>query len=46
MNEELQDKSLIKVAEGKILVTDLKGPLEEDWQKKVEAFASQIPILP
>jgi hypothetical protein len=35
-----------KVAEGKILVTGLKGPLEEGWQKKVEAFASQIPILP
>jgi hypothetical protein len=34
------------VGEGKILVTGLKGPLEEGWQKKVEAFASQIPILP
>ncbi len=31
--------------EGKILVTGLKGPLEEGWQKKVEAFASQIPFL-
>jgi hypothetical protein len=37
---------LVKVAEGKILVTGLKGPREEGWQKKVEAFASQIPILP
>ncbi len=46
MNEILQEKSLVKVAEGKILVTGLKGPLEEGWQKKVEAFASQIPILP
>jgi hypothetical protein len=46
MNETLQEKGLIKVAEGKILVTGLKGPLEEGWQKKVEAFASQIPILP
>jgi len=46
MNEILQEKGLIKVAEGKILVTGLKGPLEEGWQKKVEAFASQIPILP
>ena len=35
-----------RVAEGKILVTGLKGPLQEDWQRKVEAFASQIPILP
>ena len=46
MNEILQEKGLVKVADGKILVTGLKGPLEEGWQKKVEAFASQIPILP
>lgn len=46
MNEKLQEKGLTKVAEGKILVTGLKGPLEDGWQKKVEAFASQIPILP
>jgi len=45
MNEILQEKGLVKVAEGKILVTGLKGPLEEGWQKNVEAFASQIPIL-
>ena len=45
MNQILQEKGLVKVADGKILVTGLKGPLEEDWQKKVEAFASQIPIL-
>jgi flavodoxin len=46
MNEILQQKGLVNVAEGKVLVTGLKGPLEEGWQKKVEAFASQIPILP
>ena len=46
MNKILQEKGLIKVAEGKIYVTGLKGPLEEGWQKKVKAFASQIPILP
>lgn len=46
MNEILQEKGLVKVVEGKILVTGIKGPLEEDWQKKVEAFASQIPIRP
>jgi len=46
MNEMLQKKSLVKVAEGKIFVTGLKGPLEENWQKEVEAFASQIPISP
>jgi len=43
MNEILQEKGLVMVAQGKILVTGLKGPLEEGWQKKVEAFASQIP---
>ena len=46
MNERLQEKNLVKVAEGKIIVTGLKGPLEEDWQRKVEAFASQIPLPP
>jgi menaquinone-dependent protoporphyrinogen IX oxidase len=46
MNEILQQKGFVKVAEGKILVTGIKGPLEEGWQKKVEDYASQIPILP
>jgi multimeric flavodoxin WrbA len=46
INEMLQKKGLIKVTEGKIFVTGLKGPLEEGWQKEVEAFASRIPILP
>ena len=42
MNEILQGKGLVKVAEDKILVTGLKGPLEHGWQKKVEAFATRI----
>jgi len=46
MNEILQKKGLVKVAESKIFVTGLKGPLEEGWQKKVETFISQIPISP
>jgi hypothetical protein len=44
MNELLQAKGLKKVAEGNILVTGMKGPLEEGWQKKVEAFAAQIQV--
>jgi multimeric flavodoxin WrbA len=44
MNQILQEKGLVKVAESKILVTGLKGPLEDGWQKKVEAFVSRIPI--
>lgn len=43
MNELLQSKGLKKVAEGDVLVTGMKGPLEEGWQKKVEAFAATIP---
>jgi hypothetical protein len=26
------------------LVTGMKGPLEEGWQAKVEAFAGRLPI--
>ena len=44
MNEVLQRKGLVEVAEGKVQVTDIKGPLEEGWQHKVEAFAGRIPI--
>ena len=36
MNDLLQAKGLVEVAEGNVLVTAIKGPLEEDWQKKVE----------
>ncbi len=42
MNEMLLAKGLQKVAEGHVLVKDIKGPLEEDWQKKVEEFSSAI----
>ena len=44
MNGLLQEKGLVKSAEGKVLVTGLKGPLEDGWQKKVEAFVAQIQI--
>ena len=46
MNETLQEKGLVNVAQGTIVVTGLKGPLEEGWQTKVQTFASQIPLLP
>ena len=46
MDEALKAKGLVKVAEGKIFVTGIKGPLEEGWQKEVEAFVSRIPVLP
>ena len=43
MNELLQGKGLMLVAEDKIYVTGLKGPLEGGWQQKVQAFAARIP---
>jgi menaquinone-dependent protoporphyrinogen IX oxidase len=42
MNEILQAAGLVKIAEDKILVTGLKGPLEEGWQTKVAAFVERI----
>lgn len=43
MNEMLQAKGLVEVAEDKVYVTGIEGPLEEGWQQKVEAFAGRIP---
>jgi menaquinone-dependent protoporphyrinogen IX oxidase len=42
MNGLLAAKGLDKIAEGAVLVTGAKGPLEEGWQAKVAAFADQI----
>jgi len=42
MNELLQAKGLTRVAEGAVLVTGIKGPLEKGWQDKITAFADQI----
>ena len=44
MNEILQRKGLAEVAEGRIQVTGVKGPLEDGWQDKVRAFVTRIPI--
>ncbi len=44
MNELLEAKGLKKAAEGAVLVTGIKGPLEEGWQKKVDAFVGRILI--
>lgn len=45
MNEILQGKGFVKVLDDKVFVTELKGPLEEGWQQKVESFAARLPIL-
>lgn len=42
MNEMLQAKGLHKVADGKIYVIGLKGPLENGWQSKVEEFVKTV----
>jgi menaquinone-dependent protoporphyrinogen IX oxidase len=42
INEILQGKGLVKVAEDKVHVTRLKGPLEDGWVTKVDAFAAAL----
>ena len=42
MNELLEGKGLIGVAEDKVFVTGVEGPLEEGWQEKVKTFAARI----
>lgn len=42
MNETLQAKGLKRVLDGKIYVTGIKGPLEDGWQRKVQAFVAQV----
>lgn len=44
INEILQGRGLVNVAEDKVHVTGLKGPLEDGWEKKVEAFVTRIPV--
>lgn len=42
MNELLQGAGLAKVAEEKVHVTEIKGPLDEGWEATVGAFARQV----
>jgi hypothetical protein len=42
MNEILEGKGLVEVAEGNVYVTKLKGPLERGWKDKVESFATSL----
>jgi menaquinone-dependent protoporphyrinogen IX oxidase len=44
MNEILQGKGLVSIAEDKVHVTGLRGPLEEGWQEKVRAFVDRIRV--
>lgn len=42
MNEVLRAKGLVEVADDRVLVTDVKGPLEEGWESKVAAFVGRL----
>lgn len=42
MTEILERKDLVEVAEDKVYVTKLKGPLVDGWQKKGEDFADRV----
>jgi hypothetical protein len=42
MRELLEDKGLVEIAEDKVYVTDVQGPLEEGWKEKVGAFAARL----
>ncbi len=42
MRELLQANGLVEVAEDKVFVTRLKGPLEEGWREKVDAFVARV----
>ena len=45
MNEILEGKGLVSVAESKVFVTGMKGPLEDGWQDTVAAFVARLPIV-
>ncbi len=45
MNEILQGKGLVRILDDKVFVVAMKGPLEEGWQQKVEAFVARLPVV-
>lgn len=42
IREMLRNKGVVEIAEDTILVTDIKGPLEDGWREKVGSFADRI----
>jgi menaquinone-dependent protoporphyrinogen IX oxidase len=42
MNESLQKRGFVNVAEGTVRVTALKGPLEDGWQEKITTFVAGL----
>ncbi len=45
INEILRAKGMVNVAEDKVFVTGLKGPLEPGWREKVASFAARVPMV-
>jgi hypothetical protein len=45
VNDLLKGKGLAEVAEEAVYVTGLKGPLEDEWETKVAAFADQVLLV-
>ncbi|GEN78437.1 NADPH-dependent FMN reductase family protein [Actinotalea fermentans] len=44
MSELLHGAGMVEVAAGKVLVTGMKGPLEDGWEAKVDEFADRIEV--
>ena len=44
MTEILQAKGLVQVAEERVFVTGIKGPLEAGWEETVASFAEGLPV--
>jgi menaquinone-dependent protoporphyrinogen IX oxidase len=42
MHQLLQDKGAVEVAQDAVFVTDIKGPLEDGWETKVDTYADRI----
>jgi flavodoxin len=42
MSAILDKRGFVKIADGKVLVNEMKGPLEEGWEKKVSEFVERI----
>ncbi len=43
MDEQLKAKGYVKVAESRVNVTGIKGPLEAGWETKVHEFVADLP---
>jgi flavodoxin len=42
LGEILDSKGMVRVAEERIFVVQIKGPLEDGWQEKVNSFVGEV----